>query len=104
MAWARELPFAAASATVEPMNELRAAVMEAREELLAETGLDQEALFGERVLEPHDMTARAAYAAGVIDGAAIALGLTALMLLDELDAVRVRDSERRAGKTVSDDC
>jgi hypothetical protein len=32
------------------------------------------------------MTARAAHAAGVIEGAAIALGLTALELLDEIDA------------------
>lgn len=68
------------------MNELRAAVMEAREELEAETGLDQEALFGARTLEPHEMTPRAAHAAGVIEGAAIALGLTALELLDEIDA------------------
>jgi hypothetical protein len=68
------------------MDELRAAVREARDELLAETGLDEEALFGERVLEPREMTARAAHAAGVIEGAAIALGLTALELLDEVDA------------------
>jgi hypothetical protein len=68
------------------MDELRAAVIEAREELLAETGLDQEALFGERVLEPQDMTARAAHAAGIIEGAAIALGVTALELLDEMIA------------------
>ena len=68
------------------MDELRAVVIEAREELRAETGLDQEALFGERVLEPHDLTALAAHAAGLIEGAAIALGLTALELLDEVDA------------------
>ena len=68
------------------MDELRAAVIEAREELLAETGLDQEALFGERVLEPQDMPARAAHAAGVIEGAAVALGVTVLELLDEIDA------------------
>ena len=68
------------------MDELRAAVIEAREELRAETGLDQEALFGARVVEPHDMSARAAHAAGIIEGAAIALGLTALELLDEIDA------------------
>jgi hypothetical protein len=73
------------------VDELRAAVIEAREELLAETGLAQDALFGERILEPCEMTARAAHAAGLIEGAAIALGLTALELLDEVDA----DSKRR---------
>ena len=68
------------------MDDLRAAVAEALEKLLEETGLDEEALFGQRVLASHDMTARAAHAAGVIEGAAIALGLTALELLDEIDA------------------
>jgi hypothetical protein len=68
------------------MDELRAAVIEAREDLRAETGLDEETLFGARVVEPQDMTARAAHAAGVIEGAAMALGLTALELLDEIDA------------------
>ena len=68
------------------MDDLRVTIVEARDELLAATGLDQEALFGERVLEPHEMTPRAAHAAGVIEGAAIALGLTALELLDEVDA------------------
>jgi hypothetical protein len=68
------------------VHELRAAIVEAREELLAETGLDQEALFGLRALEPSAMTARAAHAFGLIEGAAIALGLTALELLDEVDA------------------
>jgi hypothetical protein len=71
---------------VAAMDELRAAVIEAREELRGETGLDAEALFGARVLEAHNMTARAAHAAGIIEGAAIALGLTALELLDEIDA------------------
>jgi hypothetical protein len=47
---------------VAAMDELRAAVIEAREELRGET------------------------AAGIIEGAAIALGLTALELLDEIDA------------------
>jgi hypothetical protein len=68
------------------VDELRAAINEAREDLLAETGLDEETLFGERALEPSAMTARAAHAAGIIEGAAIALGLTALELLDEVDA------------------
>ena len=72
------------------VDELRAMVIEARDELLAETGLDQEALFGARVLEPHEMSVRAAHAVGLIEGAAIALGLTALELLDEVDAYRER--------------
>jgi hypothetical protein len=69
---------------VAAVDDLRAAVVEASAELLTETGLDQEALFGARVLEPRDMSARAAHAAGIIEGAAIALGLTALELLDEV--------------------
>ena len=52
--------------------------------LTAETGRDADALFGERVLEPAQMSSPAAHAAGVIEGAGIALGLTALELLDEL--------------------
>jgi hypothetical protein len=73
------------------VDDLRAVLVEARKELLSETGLDQESLFGERALEPGDMTALAAHAAGVIEGAAIALGLTALELLDEIDAQPPRD-------------
>jgi hypothetical protein len=57
---------------------------EAMETLVEETGLDADALFGERVLEPAQMSTRAAYAAGMIEGAAIALGVTALELLDEV--------------------
>ncbi len=69
------------------MNELRVAVLEALETLRAETSHDADALFGERVLEPADMSPGAAHAAGIIEGAGIALGLTALELLDELDAL-----------------
>jgi hypothetical protein len=65
---------------------LRAAIVEAMEILTAETGRDADALFGERVLEPAQMSSLAAHAAGVIEGAGIALGLTALELLDELVA------------------
>lgn len=68
------------------VDELCAMVVEARADLLVETGIDQEALFGERILEPAQMSAQAAYSAGIIEGAAIALGLTALELLDEIDA------------------
>jgi hypothetical protein len=68
------------------VDELSAMVVEARADLLAETGLDQEALFGERNLRRAQMSALAAYSAGLIEGAAIALGLTALELLDEIDA------------------
>jgi hypothetical protein len=35
----------------------------------------RETLFGERVLEPHEMSARAAHAAGVVEGAARCVGL-----------------------------
>jgi len=65
---------------------LHATLVEALDTLVEETGLDAEGLFGERVLEPAQMSAQAAYAAGVVEGAAIALGLTALELLDELRA------------------
>jgi hypothetical protein len=68
------------------MNDLKSAVLDALKTLETETGRDQEQLFGERVLEPDQMTPLAAHAAGIIEGAAIALGLTALELLDEVDA------------------
>jgi len=68
------------------MNELRAAIHDALDSLRTDTGLDAEALFGDRVLEPANMTAVSAHAAGIIEGAAIAFGLTALELLDEIDA------------------
>jgi len=63
---------------------LRAAIVEAMEILTTETGQDADALFGERVLEPTQMSPLAAHAAGVIEGAGIALRLTALELLDDL--------------------
>jgi hypothetical protein len=69
------------------MSDLRAAVLEALSTLESETGRDPDALFGERVLEPGDMSPLAAHAAGVIEGAGIALGLTALELLGEVDAL-----------------
>jgi hypothetical protein len=50
------------------------------------TGLDPDALFGERVIEPEAMTPPAAHAAGVIEGIGVAFGLTALELLSELEA------------------
>ena len=68
------------------MSELRAAIVEAVDTLRTETGRDVEALFGERVIEPTTMSPAAAHAAGIIKGAGIALGLTALELLDEVDA------------------
>lgn len=69
------------------MDELRIGVLEALETLRAETSYEAEALFGEHVLEPADMSPAAAHAAGIIEGAGIALGLTALELLDQLDAL-----------------
>jgi hypothetical protein len=68
------------------VSELALALAEAIEILQAETRLGVEELFGERRLEPEQMTPRAAHAAGIIEGAGIALGLTALELLDELPA------------------
>ncbi len=65
-------------------NTLRAALAEAMEVLAIETGLDVDSLFGERVLDPSQMSAAAAHAAGIVEGAGIALGLTAVELLDEL--------------------
>ncbi|HWZ92666.1 MAG TPA: hypothetical protein VNW92_27560, partial [Polyangiaceae bacterium] len=69
------------------MSNLRAALLEAVDTLRTETSRDVEALFGERVLEPVNMSPTAAHAAGIIEGVGIALGLTALELLDEVDAL-----------------
>jgi hypothetical protein len=67
------------------MNEdLRLGIREALQTLLGETGHDAEALFGERVLEPAQMSSTAAHAFGTIEGAALGLSVTALELLDEL--------------------
>ena len=54
------------------------------ETLAQETPYDADALFGERVVEPAQLTPLAAHAAGIIEGAGIALGMTALELLGEL--------------------
>jgi len=72
-------------------NTLYAAIEEALETLAEETRLDADALFGERVLEPAQMSPLAAHAAGVIEGAAITIGMTALELLDEVRALSERD-------------
>ncbi len=61
-------------------RDLLEALAEAMEALREETGLDPDALFGERILEPTQMSTRAAHAAGMIEGAAIALGVTAVEL------------------------
>jgi hypothetical protein len=70
------------------VSDLDAAVSEALEVLRRETGLDEEALFGERPLEPEQLSPTGAHAFGLVEGAGIALGLTALELLDELSAPR----------------
>jgi hypothetical protein len=63
-------------------DDLSAAVLEAWETLqLAGHGAD--ALFGERSVGVADLGSEAAHAMGVIEGAGIALGLTALELLGE---------------------
>jgi hypothetical protein len=66
------------------MSDIENALTEALETLTQATGLDADALFGERVIEADAMSPTAAHAAGVIEGAGIALGLTALELLGEL--------------------
>ncbi|HEX2882198.1 MAG TPA: hypothetical protein VHO25_21910 [Polyangiaceae bacterium] len=66
------------------MSDIEDALKEAMETLTQATGLDAEALFGERVIEVDAMSPPAAHAAGIIEGAGIALGLTALELLGEL--------------------
>jgi hypothetical protein len=66
-------------------EDLREAITEALETLTAATGLDNEQLFGERVIaDLSTLPSGAAFAAGVIEGAGVALGLTGLELLDEL--------------------
>jgi hypothetical protein len=61
------------------------AVTEALETLTSTTGLDVEQLFSERViLDLSTLPSQAAFAAGVIEGAGVALGLTTLELLEEI--------------------
>jgi hypothetical protein len=67
------------------MRDLQTTVREAMASLVNETGLDPDELFGDRVLELERLPGAAAHAAGLMEGAAIALGLTVLELLDELD-------------------
>ncbi len=67
-------------------RDLFEALAEAIETLREETELDRDALFGERIVEPTQMSTRAAHAAGMVEGAAIALGVTALELLDEVSS------------------
>ncbi|MGH7297332.1 MAG: hypothetical protein ACRELB_20510 [Polyangiaceae bacterium] len=67
--------------------DLRLAVAEALETLLSRTGYEADALFGERVLGDFDEAEPAvARAAGILEGAAIALGMTALELIDSVAA------------------
>jgi hypothetical protein len=53
-------------------------------ETLRGGGHGVDALFGERSVQPEQLAPASAYAIGVIEGAGIALGLTAIELLDEL--------------------
>ena len=66
------------------IDDLRQALRDALEQLRIETGLDSDDLFGDRILEETAMSARSAHAIGVVEGAAIALGLTALEPLDQV--------------------
>ena len=82
-----ELRTGADAVTVFTMNyTLKEAIADAMDTLTEETRLDANALFGERVLEPAQMSAPAAFAAGLIEGAAIMAGMTALELVDEWTA------------------
>jgi hypothetical protein len=74
-----------------PMNrDLFGAVRDALATLTEHTGQGADTLFGERPLEPEQMAPAAAHAMGIIEGAGIALGLTALEGLDEIEAERAR--------------
>jgi len=68
------------------MDDLEAAIIEAAETLKAATGKELHALFQDRYLdEPGALPSPDAQrAAGLVEGAAIALGLTINELLDEL--------------------
>lgn len=68
------------------MDGFRSSILEALAILETDTSPNREALFGDRILEPAQMSPSASHAAGIIEGAAIALGRTALELLDEVDA------------------
>ena len=71
------------SNTMSVPTDLREAVSDALGTLLDVTDLDVDALFGTRVVEDMgSLPGPAAHAAGLIEGAAIACGLTALELLD----------------------
>ena len=67
------------------MNSLQTTLFEALAVLLSATNHSADALFGDRVLEPDALPPSAAHAMGLIEGAAIALGLTPLELLDQVD-------------------
>jgi hypothetical protein len=78
-------------------SDLEAAVREAIDTVLKETGHAADPLFGDLVLEASQMSPRAAHAAGILEGVALAYGLTVLELLDEIDAEveRARRLQRR---------
>jgi hypothetical protein len=67
------------------MSDLLLSLREAATILETETCHELELLFGERPLEPEQLSPAAAHAFGLIEGAAIALNVTALELLDELN-------------------
>jgi hypothetical protein len=66
-------------------EDLLEAITEALETLTTTTGLDVQRLFEERVIDDlSQLPSGAAFAAGVIEGAGVALRLTTLELLDAL--------------------
>jgi len=68
------------------MDDLEAAIIEAADTLKAATGQELRALFRDRYLDEPGVlpSPDAQRAAGLVEGAAIALGLTVNELLDEL--------------------
>lgn len=66
-------------------DDLRRFLSEQLQVLVSETGHDVGALFGDHVVDDFaELPARLAHAAGCIEGAALALGVTVLEMLDEL--------------------
>ena len=69
--------------TFDVPDDLSEAVSDAVETLTKQTGLDADALFGERVVDSLAVLAGpSAYAAGFLEGAALACNLTVLEFLD----------------------
>ena len=67
-------------------SDVRDFVSEHLATLLRSTGHDSHELFGDRVVEDFAaLPAHLAYAAGCIEGVSVALGMTTLEMIDELE-------------------